>query len=108
MRWSATSIRGTSAPRTRELPDETRLSAARWQKCFTSEFVHVAQVITELPASEAGVERLFSVLTSIFDDRRKSAGLDLIQAEMIRMWQIHHPADPVFVTAARSGASANR
>jgi hypothetical protein len=73
-----------------------------WGNKFTLEFVHVAQVITELPASEAVVERLFSVLTSIFDLRRRRSELDLIQAEMtIRMWQIHHPGDFAFVMAAR-------
>jgi hypothetical protein len=72
-----------------------------WQTEFSQEFVHVAQVITELPASEAVVERFFSVLTSIFDLRRRRSELDLIQAEMmIRMWQIHHPGDFAFVEAA--------
>jgi hypothetical protein len=73
-----------------------------WGTKFTLEFVHVAQVITELPASEAVVERLFSVLTSIFDLRRRRSELDLIQAETIRMWQIHHPGDFAFVMAARA------
>ena len=73
-----------------------------WQNTFSREFVHVAQVITEFPVSEAVVERFFSVLTSIFDLRRRRSELDLIQAEMmIRMWQIHHPGDFAFVEVAR-------
>jgi hypothetical protein len=50
-----------------------------------------AAVMTQLPASEAA-ERLFSIFEWLFDSRRLSANLDLIEAEMIiKMWQVYHP-----------------
>jgi hypothetical protein len=41
-------------------------------------FINLAQLITELPASKAIAERFFSVLTAFFDTRRESSGMDLI------------------------------
>jgi hypothetical protein len=64
-------------------------------------FVSLAQLITELPASEAIAERFFSVLTAVFDTRRKCSGIDLMQGSMmIRMWQTYHREQFNFVTSA--------
>ena len=53
-----------------------------------------ATVITQLPASEAAAERLFSIFQCLFDSRRLSSGIDLIEADMIiRMWQVYHPRE---------------
>jgi hypothetical protein len=52
----------------------------------------VAEVLTQLPASEAAAERLFSVFVALFNDRRLRANRDIVEAEMIiRMWQIYYP-----------------
>jgi hypothetical protein len=52
----------------------------------------VAEVLTQLPASEAAAERLFSVFVALFNDRRLRANRDIVEAEiLIRMWQIYDP-----------------
>ena len=56
------------------------------------QFASVAEVLTQLPASEAAAERLFSVFVALFNDRRLRANRDIVEAEMIiRMWQIYYP-----------------
>jgi hypothetical protein len=55
-----------------------RRSDARWRQAFVS----LAQLITELPASEAIAERFSSVLTAVFDVRREGSGIDLIQGSI--------------------------
>jgi hypothetical protein len=57
-------------------------------------FASVAEVLTQLPASEAAAERLFSIFVALFDDRRLRANIDLVEAEMIiRMWPIYRPSE---------------
>ena len=49
-------------------------------------------MLTQLPASEAAAERLFSIFVCLCNDRRLAAEIDLIEAEMIiRMWMVYHP-----------------
>jgi hypothetical protein len=55
-----------------------------------------AMIITQMPASEAAAERLFSVLQYAFKRNRASALLDILDATLaIRMWQIYHAPDEV-------------
>jgi hypothetical protein len=55
-------------------------------------FAATSEILTQLPASEAAAERLFSVFEYLFNKQRMSAGTDLIHAEMmIRMLQLYHP-----------------
>jgi hypothetical protein len=71
---------------------------------MTSElaFIKLAQVLTEMPASEAAAERAISTFEYIFDKSRMSSGVDLIQAElMIRFWRTNHPGEKLFIDAAK-------
>jgi hypothetical protein len=70
--------------RARDSPDRT----ADYQ------FAAAAEILTQVPASEAAAERLISVFEYLFGKQRMAAQLDLIQAQMlIRMLQIYHPED---------------
>jgi hypothetical protein len=68
---------------------------------WMSSFVSPAQLITELPASEAIAERLFSVLTAVFDTRRECSGIDLMHGSM--MPQTCHREQIGFVASAVAG-----
>jgi hypothetical protein len=49
-------------------------------------------VLTQLPASEAATERLFSIFVRLFNERRLRSEVDLVEAEMIiRIWMVNHP-----------------
>jgi hypothetical protein len=51
-------------------------------------FAATSEILTQLPASEAAAERLFSVFEYLFNKQKISAGTDLIRAEMFRMLQL--------------------
>jgi hypothetical protein len=56
-------------------------------------FGAVAEILTQMPASEAAAERLFSVFDCVFKKNRMAAHLDLLNATLTirpRMWQIYH------------------
>ena len=64
-------------------------------------FIKLAQVLTEMPASEAAAERAISNFEFIFDRTRMASALDLIQAElMIRFWRLNHLGQDLFIEAA--------
>jgi hypothetical protein len=61
-----------------------------------SDFREIAMIITQMPASEAAAERLFSILQCAFNKDRVSALLDILDATLaIRMWQVHHAPEEV-------------
>ena len=63
--------------------------------------IRLAQVLKEMPASEAAAERASSVF-EFFDKSRMAAGMDLIQVElMFRFWRINHPLEKPFWTRAK-------
>jgi hypothetical protein len=94
-----------STPEFRSGGHNTRLgwSLRRTDATWRRNFVNLAQLITELPASEAIAERFFSVLTAVFAARREGSAMDLIQGSMIRMWEIYHREEFDFVTTAPRG-----
>jgi hypothetical protein len=54
-------------------------------------FFNAAARLCRMPASEAAAERLFSVLSWLFDKTRASSRFELVRAELItRMWRIYH------------------
>ena len=66
----------------------------RWNGGSTAvkQFASVAEVLTQLPATEAAAERLFSIFVWLFNERRLRSDIDLVEAEMIiRMWQVYQP-----------------
>jgi hypothetical protein len=55
------------------------------------DFVRIASLLTQMPASEAAAERLFSVFDCVFKKNRMSSHIELLDATlMIREWQIYH------------------
>jgi hypothetical protein len=59
-----------------------------------------AMIVTQMPASEAGAERLFSLLQYAFKKNRGNALRDILDATLaIRMWQIYHAPDEVGANA---------
>jgi hypothetical protein len=66
----------------------------RWSAATPAakQFASVAELLTQLPASEAAAERLFSIFVCLFNERRLWSDVDLVEAEMIiRMWMVYHP-----------------
>jgi hypothetical protein len=65
------------------------------------DFREIAMTITQMPATKAAAERLFSILQCAFKTDRASALLDILEAPLaIRMWQVYHAPDGVGTTAS--------
>jgi hypothetical protein len=81
--------------------EATWLCEAELRRDDLGDFREIAMSITQMPASEAAAQRLFSILQYAFRKDRVDALLEILDTTLaIRMWRIYHAQDEVGANAS--------